>query len=119
MGLLNKIFGGSTTRPEELDDSTIDAAIADSVEKPLLLQFYSDTCPPCRVMSGIVRELQKQLPEEIRVTKANVAYASQHAGAFAIQSVPTVLIFRNGRMVNRVTGLLPLDQLTAQVKAYV
>jgi thioredoxin 1 len=117
MGLMGKLFG-NRPRPEELDDGSIDAAIADTKEKPLLLQFYSDTCPPCRVMSGIVRDLQSQLPDQIRVAKANVAFASEHAGAYAIQSVPTVLIFRHGRMMNKITGLVPLDQLQQRVKAY-
>ncbi len=118
MGLFSKLFNKGQ-RPEELDDSTIDAAIAATHEKPLLLQFFSDTCPPCRVMSGVVRELQQQMPDKITVARANVSYSVEHAGRFAIQSVPTVLIFRQGRMVNRITGLLPLDQLKARVQAYV
>jgi thioredoxin-like negative regulator of GroEL len=117
MGLMSKLFG-SRSRPEELDDGSIDAAIADTDEKPLLLQFYSDTCAPCRVMSGVMRDLQNQLPDQIRVAKANVAYATEHAGSYAIRSVPTVMIFRHGRMMNKITGLLPLDQLHQRVKAY-
>jgi len=119
MGILGKLFGGGKPKPAELDDTTLPAAVEVSREKPVLIQFYSVTCAPCRVMSGVVRELSGEMGDQAAFYKADVAYTPQHSAKFAIRSVPTVLIFSRGRLVNRIVGLQPLDDLRKRMQAYI
>lgn len=117
MGILGKIFGGGS-KPEELDDTTIERAIRKSHEKPVLIDFYSTTCAPCRVMSGLVMDLRKEMIDDAYFFKADVAFAPQHSMKFGVRSVPTVVIFRKGKAVNRQVGLATLDELRQRMKSY-
>jgi thioredoxin 1 len=124
MGFLEKLFGKTSKpgKPREITDDDFEEILHS--EKPAVVDFYSLTCPPCQVMGGLLNELGPAYAGRIDFCKINVDRNSGTAARFQIQSVPTVMLFHRGKIVDRVVGLLPLiplrdklDQLARRLSA--
>lgn len=81
-----------------------------SGKKPVLIDFYADWCGPCRMVSPIVDEIANER-EDIVVGKVNVDDSPELASAFKVYSIPTLIVFKGGRVVNQVTGARPKDAI--------
>ena len=87
----------------ELNDATFDQAVASA--PVLLVDFWAPWCGPCRMIAPVIEELAKELIGKVTVAKVNVDDAAGVAGAHNITSIPTLMIFRNGVLADRMTGL--------------
>lgn len=79
---------------------------------PVLADFYADWCGPCKAFAPILEDFATAHPE-VRVCKADVDALPEKAAEYGVQSVPTLLVFRNGVVVNRAVGVLTTQQLSA------
>lgn len=111
MGFLEKLFGKTPKpgKPREITDDDFEEILHS--EKPAVVDFYSLTCPPCQVMGGLLNELGPAYAGRIDFFKLNVDKNPRTAARFQIQSVPTVLLFRRGKIIDSIVGLLPLIPL--------
>lgn len=75
-------------------------------DKPVLLDFWATWCGPCRMLSPIVDEVAAERGD-IKVGKVNVDEQPELAGQFDVMSIPTLLVFENGKLVNRAVGARP------------
>ena len=75
-------------------------------DKPVLLDFWASWCGPCRMLSPIVDEIAGERPD-IKVGKVNVDEQPELAGQFGVMSIPTLLVFKNGKLVNQAVGSRP------------
>jgi thioredoxin 1 len=99
----------------ELNDSTFDSAVTSSAA--LLVDFWAPWCGPCRMIAPVIEELGKELAGKVTVAKVNVDEAPGIAAAHNVTSIPTLIIFKNGQLVDRSTGLASKAALLAKLQA--
>ena len=113
--------GKSSDRPEANATNVVILSEANfqneviAAPQPVLVDFWAPWCGPCRTIGPIVNELAKDFDGRAKVAKVNVDDAPALAQRFEIQGIPTILIFRDGRVVDQVTGVVPKRELTAKL----
>ncbi len=80
-------------------------------EKPVLVDFYADWCGPCNAMAPVIEELATELEEKAKVGKINVDENSDIAVEYNVMSIPTLIIFKNGKEEKRLVGLRDKEEL--------
>jgi thioredoxin 1 len=86
--------------------------------KPVLVDFYAEWCGPCKMMKPILDEVKNQVGEDAHIIKVDVDRNPAVASALNIRGVPTLMIYRNGNVVWRKSGVVAADQLTLLLKQY-
>lgn len=84
-------------------------------DKTVLLDFYADWCGPCRMVSPLVDEIAEENPQYL-VGKINVDNEPELAGEFGVSSIPTLVVIKGGKVVNRSAGARPKSQILAMLK---
>jgi thioredoxin 1 len=91
-------------------------ALALAAEGVAVVDFWASWCPPCRALAPTIAALAEERPD-VLVGKVDVDEHPEIAGRYGIQSIPTVLLFRNGELVERSVGLVPMARLRDLVGA--
>ena len=112
MGIFKDLFNRTPKpgKPVAVTDETFEPEVLAGV-LPAVVDFWSRTCPPCHVMAGLLNEIGPDYIDRVRMFKVDVETNPETARLYQIQSVPTLVFIRNGRVVDRVVGLMPLNPL--------
>lgn len=84
----------------------------------LLVDFYSDTCIPCKQLSPILGDIEEEYEESIKVYKVNINYDAEIAEQYQIMSAPTLILFRDGEVLEKRSGLMKKDALKDWIDSY-
>ncbi len=90
-------------------DANFKSEVLDS-DQPVLVDFWAAWCGPCRAVGPTIEELAKQYDGTVKVGKLNVDENPKSAGGFGIHSIPAVLLFKNGKVVETLIGVQPKQQ---------
>ncbi|HNV30399.1 MAG TPA: thioredoxin [Cyclobacteriaceae bacterium] len=101
----------------ELNDSNFDQAI--NSDKPVLVDFWAEWCGPCKMIGPLVEELAGDYEGKAVVAKLNVDENPQVTARFGVRSIPTLLVFKNGQVVDKQVGAVPKSVLSQKLQAQV
>jgi len=94
----------------EIQDSSFEAEVLQSV-KPVLVDFWAPWCGPCRAIAPVVEELAGTFGDKIKFAKCNVDDNPVTPGKFGIKSIPTLILFDGGEIVDKVIGIVAKSKL--------
>ena len=86
-------------------------------EKLVIVDFWATWCGPCRMLSPLLDEVEAEMVDKIEVVKVNVDDADEIAMRYRIMSIPTLLFFKNGQIVDRSVGAMPKSALVDKINA--
>jgi thioredoxin 1 len=87
-------------------------------DTPVLVDFSAEWCGPCRMLAPVLKQLKQNMGERVKILKIDVDRNPQLAAHFRIQSVPTLMVFREGEMLWRQSGLMNAKQLQHVVEQF-
>jgi thioredoxin len=100
----------------ELKGHDFDAAVLQA-DQPVLVDFHAPWCGPCRMLAPALEQLAAEFAGRVRFVKVNVDDAPELAGRYRITGVPTLLLFRDGAVVDTLVGLAPVTVLRQRLAA--
>lgn len=100
----------------EIDDSSFDAEVLQA-EKPVLVDFWAPWCGPCRAIGPAVEKLAETYGEQFRFARCNVDQNPDTPEKFGIRAIPTLIFFKQGLVVDKITGAVGLAALEDTVKS--
>lgn len=102
----------------EITDANFESEVLKS-DKPVLIDFWAVWCGPCRAVAPAVEELAGTYASQFKVGKLNVDDHEQVPAQFNITSIPTLLFFKGGKLVDTIVGAVPKAKIEAKMKALV
>ena len=111
--------GETESEPKTVTDSTFQREVLEaSGERPVLLDCWAPWCGPCRMIATALEELAAESEGRYRVAKLNVDDNPRTSSALGIQSIPTLFIYKNGQVAERIIGAQPKHVLAARLSVY-
>ena len=104
-----------TGGPVEVTDATFSIEVERS-ETPVLLDMWADWCGPCHMLAPTIDQLSSELAGRVKVAKLNIDENPGIANRFGVRSIPTLLVLKDGREVDRLVGVQPKQEIVPQAR---
>ena len=103
-------FSGSNAAPVDVTDQTFNEEVL-SHNGPVLVDCWAPWCGPCKMVAPVLDQLALEYAGRVKIAKLNVDENPKIASQYGIQSIPTMLLFKSGKQVNRLVGALPKQEI--------
>ncbi|HEY4857382.1 MAG TPA: thioredoxin [Xanthobacteraceae bacterium] len=100
----------------KVSDTTFESEVLKATS-PVVVDFWAEWCGPCRMIAPALEEIAGSLDGKVKIVKLNVDENPKTAAKYGIQSIPTLMIFKDGQMASRQIGALPKQKLEDWIKA--
>lgn len=100
-----------------LTTHTFDAQI-EQADKPVLVDFWATWCGPCRMLTPTLTELAAEMADQLILAKVDVDAEAATAAKYQIMSIPTMVLFKNGKEITRLMGAMPKAAIKQRLEAY-
>lgn len=87
-------------------------------KEPVIIDFFAEWCGPCKMVSPILKELKEEMGDQVKLIKIDVDKNQAIAGKYQIKGVPTLMIFKEGNLLWRQSGVAPIEQLREEVSKH-
>jgi thioredoxin 1 len=122
------LMAGKPLRTKNMADNTIQSATDGNFEaevltasnsQPVMVDFWAEWCRPCHMLAPTVAEIAHDYAGKLKVMKLNVDEAMNSAGRYRVQGIPTLLLFKNGQVVEQIVGAVPKEQITKALERHI
>jgi thioredoxin 1 len=106
------------SKPQVVSDQNFETEVIKS-DTPVLVDFWAAWCTPCRMVAPVLEEIATEQGEKMKIAKLDVDANPITAGRFGVRSIPTMILFKNGREAQRVVGYMPKEKLLQQLQPHI
>jgi thioredoxin 1 len=103
----------SAHREENIDTKENFESEVMNSDRPVLIDFWAPWCGPCRMLSPTISEIAEEYGDKVKVCKVNVDEQGELASTFGVMSIPTLVVIKEGKVVNSAVGVRPKDQIVS------
>ncbi len=104
--------------PIAVTDATFEQEVMRS-SQPVMVDFWAPWCGPCRMVAPILDKLAAEMPGRLKIAKVNVDENPMSAGRYGVQAIPTMLLVKDGQVVDRWSGALPEAMMRSRLSAVI
>lgn len=105
------------THPVAISDNSFESEVAKS-ETPVLVDFWAEWCGPCRMIAPVLEGLADEYSGSLKIAKLDVDQNPKTMMKFEVQSIPTLILFKDGEPVERLVGYMPKDRLLSRIRPH-
>ena len=87
-------------------------------ETPVLIDFYADWCAPCKMLTPILKDVKQEMGDRLKILKIDVDANNAIASRFQIRGVPTMILFKEGKVLWKQSGVLPKDAILSAIEGH-
>ena len=103
---------------KQINDSIFEQEVLSS-DKPTIVDFWASWCGPCKMLSPVIEELSEELGEKVKFVKVNVDDNPLSSTQYRVASIPTVMIFKDGKVVDTLVGFRPKQSMKTSIEKHI
>lgn len=102
------------SKPIEVTDNNFSEEVMNA-DKPVLVDFWASWCGPCKMVAPVIEDIAENYDDEIKVCKLNVDENQETAAQFEVMSIPTMIVFQDGEIKDKLVGYMPKGRLVKKL----